>query len=140
MTNFGVLHQYKKFWSQTPIRSSLWLQILLNHSQRYDSSSEILHFVNIIHDILCKTFSIFCHILHVWYHEILTNLMIFRLHFLFYNLKTIRSLVRGHVSRTRCSEFLFISRLRPRTRLNNMNIIFLLILFYYLNTCSSNLT
>ena len=29
--------------------------------------------------------------------------------------------------------FLFISRVMPHTRLNNMNIIFLLILFYYLN-------
>ena len=35
--------------------------------------------VNIVRDRLCETFSIFYHGLHVWYHEILTNLIIFKL-------------------------------------------------------------
>ena len=78
---------YTKFLKLNPIRSSLWLQILPNPSQRYDSSFEILWFVNIVHDILCETFSIFYHSLHVWYHEILTNLMIFRLRLLFLEFK-----------------------------------------------------
>ena len=51
----------------------------------------------------------------------------------FQNLKIIRPHVRGRVSWTRYSKFLFISWLRPHTGLNNINIIFLLILFYYLN-------
>ena len=51
----------------------------------------------------------------------------------FYNLKAKRPHVRGHVSWTRCSKFLFVPQVRPHTRLNNMDIIFLLILFYYLN-------
>jgi hypothetical protein len=34
---------------------------------------------------------------------------------------------------TRYSKFLFISQLRPQTKLNNMKIIFLLIFFYYVN-------
>ena len=77
----------KKFWSQTPILPSLWLKILPNSSQRYDSSSKILRFVNIVRDRLCETFSIFYHGLHVWYHVILTNLMIFRLCLLFLEFK-----------------------------------------------------
>jgi hypothetical protein len=77
----------QKFWSQTLIRLSHWLQILPNPSQRYDSSSEILRFINIVRDRLCETFSIFYHGLHVWYHEILTNLMIFRLRLLFLEFK-----------------------------------------------------
>ena len=78
---------YKKFWSQTLFWSSLWHQILPNPSQRYDSSSEILRFINIVHDRLCEIFSIFYHNLNVWYHEILTNLMIFRLSLLFLEFK-----------------------------------------------------
>ena len=77
----------KSVRSQIPIRSSLWLQILPNPSQRYDSSSEMLRFVNIVRDKLCETFSIFYHSLHVWYHQIMTNLMIFRLRFLFLEFK-----------------------------------------------------
>ena len=82
-----VHYLYKKFWSQTPIQPSLWLQILPNPSQCYDPSSEILRFVNIIRDRLCETFTIFYHGLHVWYHEILTKLMIFRLHCFFLEFK-----------------------------------------------------
>ena len=69
----------------------------------------------------------FFHNLHIWYHEILTNLMMFRLCLLFYNLKAKRPHIHGHVSWTRCVKFLFISRVRPHTRLSNMNIIFQLI-------------
>jgi hypothetical protein len=54
------------------------------------------------------------------------------LRFLFLNLKTIRPHVRGHVSWIRCSKFFFISQVRPKTGLSNMNIIFLLNFFYYL--------
>ena len=78
---------HKKFWSQTPIRPSLWLQILSNPSQRYDSFSKILRFVNIVRKRLCETFSIFYHGLHVWYHEILINLMIFGLRLFFQEFK-----------------------------------------------------
>ena len=96
------------------------------------SSYEILRVVNIIHDILCITFSIFYHSHHIWYHEILTNLMIFRLCLLFLEFK-------NHSTTRSWSYFLnkmfdfFISQIRPQTGLNNVNIIFLLILFYYLN-------
>ena len=78
---------YIKFWSQAPIRPSLWLQILPNSSQRYDSSSEMLRFVNIVRDKLYETFSIFYHNLHIWNHHIMTNLMIFRLRLLFLEFK-----------------------------------------------------
>ena len=77
--NLCSLLPIQKFWSQTPIRQPLWLQILPNPPQRYDSSSEMLRFVNIVRDKLCETFSIFYHSLHLWYHHIMTNLMIFRL-------------------------------------------------------------
>ena len=50
---------YNKFWSQTTIWLSLWLQILPNHSHRYYSSSKMLRFINIVHDRLCETDSIF---------------------------------------------------------------------------------
>ena len=124
----------QKVLKSTPIWSSLWLQILPNPSQRYDSSSEILRFVNIIHDILSETFSIFlpkppCMI--SWdldkSHDFQTSFVFFRI------LKPFGHTVRGRVFWTRCSKFLFISLVRPHTRLNNMNIIFLIILFYYLN-------
>ena len=124
---------YIKSFEVKPQFDHHWLQILPNPSQCYDSSSEILQFVNIVHDRLCETFSIYYHSLHVWYPEILTNLMIFRLCLFFKNLKTIRPHIHGWVSWTRCSKFPFISWIRPHTGLNNMNIIFLLILLYYLN-------
>ena len=85
--NLCYLLHILKVLKSNPIRSSLWLQILQNPSQRYHSSCEILWCVNIIHDILCETFSIFYHGLHVWYHEILTNPMIFRLRLLFLEFK-----------------------------------------------------
>jgi hypothetical protein len=47
----------------------------------------------------------------------------------FFNFKTIRPHVRGRVSWIRFFKFLFTSQVWPQTRLNNMNIIFLLIFF-----------
>ena len=85
--NLCSLLPIQKVLKSNPIRSSLWLQILPNPSQRYDSSCEILWFVNIIHDILCETFSIFYHSLHIWYHEILASLLIFRPRLLFLEFK-----------------------------------------------------
>ena len=86
--NLCCLCLYRKFWSQTPIQSSLWLQILSNSSQLYDSSSEMLRSISNVHEKLCKTFSVFYHSLHIWYHEILTNLMIFRVCLLFIEFKS----------------------------------------------------
>ena len=63
----------------------------------------------------------------------LDKLMIFRLRLHFLEFKTIWPHVRGRVSWTRCSKFLFMSWVRPHSGFNNMNIMFLLILFYYLN-------
>jgi len=138
--NLCSLLPIQKVLKSNPIRSSLWLQILPNPSQCDDSSYEILRVVNIIHDILCETFSIFYHNLPIWYHEILTNLMIFRLCLLFLEFKNHSATRSWSCFLTRCSKFLFISRVRRHIGLNNMNIIFLLILFYYLNSCSSNFT
>ena len=75
----------------------------------------------------------FYHGLHVWYHEISTNLMIFKLRLLFLEFKNHLATRSWSCSWTRCPKFLFIPGVKPHTRLNNMNIIFLLILFYYLN-------
>ena len=72
---------YKKFWTQTPIHMSLGLQILPDPSKLYESSPEMLPFVSIIRHKLCETFSIFYHRLHIWYHDILTNLVRLRLVF-----------------------------------------------------------
>ena len=135
------LHMNQSIFSITYIKSfevkqqfnHHWLQILPNQSQRYDSSCEILRFVNIVHDILCETFLIFYHSLDVWYHEILTNLMIFKLRLLFLEFKNHLATRSWLCSWTRCPKFLFIPGVKPHTRLNNMNIIFLLILYYYLN-------
>ena len=123
---------YKKVLKSNPNSIVSLTPNLTEYFSTLRLSSKILHFVNIIHDILSKTFSIFYHSLHVWYHEILTNLMIFILCLLFYNLKARRPHVHGRVSWTRCSKFLFIPQVRPHTRLSNMNIIFPLILLYYL--------
>ena len=57
--NLCSLLRIQKVLKSNPIRLSLWLQILPNPSQRYNSSCEILWFVNIVHDRLCETYSIF---------------------------------------------------------------------------------
>ena len=128
--NLCSLLPIQKVLKSNPIRSSLWLQILPNPSQCDNSSYEILQVVNIIHDILCETFSIFYHSLHIWYHEILINLMIFRLRLLFLEFKNHSATRLWSCSWTRCSKFLFISRVWPHTGLNNKNIIFYS--FYYI--------
>ena len=86
-TIYDVYCLYKKFWSQISIWSSLWLQILTNPSQLSGTSSEILRFVSNGRANFCETSSIFYHSLHVWYHNIITNLMIFWLHLLFIEFK-----------------------------------------------------
>ena len=58
----------------------------------------------------------------------------------FYNLKSRRPHVRGRVSWTRCSKFLFIPQVRPHTRLSNINIIFHSFYYIICITYSSNLT
>ena len=63
--------------------AKIWLQIL----ERCDSSFEMLRFVNIICDKMCKIFPIFYHSLYAWYHQIMTNLMVFRLYLLFLKFK-----------------------------------------------------
>ena len=131
--NLCSLLPIKKFWSQIPIRPSLWLQILPNHSQRYDSSTEMLRFVNIVRDKTCETLSIFYHSLHIWYHHIMTNLVIFKLRLLFLEFKNHSTTRSWSCFLNEMFGIFFISKVRPHTRLNNMTIIFLLILFYYLN-------
>ena len=86
-TIYVVCWLYKKIWTQTPIHMSLGLQILSDPSKFYESSPEMLPFVSIIHHKLCETFSIFYHNLHIWYHDILTNLVIFRLRLVFVEFK-----------------------------------------------------
>ena len=124
---------YKKFWSQTPIWSSLWLQILPNPSQRYDSSFEILRFVNIVHDRFVRNLFNFYHSLHVWYHEILINLMIFGLRLLFLEFKNHSATYSWSCFLNKMFEISFHFLGKTHTRLSNMNIIFLLSLFYHLN-------
>ena len=104
-------------------KNHTFLVVLPNLSQRYDSSSEILRFVNIVHDRLCETFSNFYHSLHLWYHEILTNLMIFRVCLLFLEFKNHFATRLWSCFLIRCSKFLYISQVRPHTLLSNMNII-----------------
>ena len=79
---------YKKFWSETPIRSLLWLKILTDPTYVYGTTSEMLRFVSNVRDNFYETCSIFYHSLHVWYHDILTNLIIFRLRLIFIEFKT----------------------------------------------------
>jgi len=83
-----VYYLYKKFWSENLIRSSLWLKILSNPSHVYETSSKMLSFVSNILDNFYETISIFYHSFHVSYHDILTNLMIFRLRLIFIEFKT----------------------------------------------------
>ena len=70
------------------------------------------------------------HSIHVWYHEILTNLVIFRLRLLFLEFK-------NHSATSSWSCFLnkmFENSFHfPSKALNNMNIISPLNLFHYLN-------
>lgn len=56
----------------------------LSHSE---TSHEMLRFLNTMHDELFKTFSIIYHNLHIGYHELLTNLKIFKLCLHFIKLK-----------------------------------------------------
>ena len=133
--NLCSLLPIQKVLKSNPIRSSLWLQILQNPSQRYHSSCEILRFVNIIHDILCKTFSIFTtastyDITRAWQISWFLDFVFF-----FKNLKIIRPHVRWRVSLTRCSKFVFIFWIRSHTGLNNMNIIFYLFYSIIWITC-----
>jgi hypothetical protein len=79
------------------IRSSLLLQISLNLAQRYNPSSKMLQFLNIICNKIFETFSIFCHNLHVSYHHIMANIKIFRLFFFFKNFKTTQPHIYSHV-------------------------------------------
>ena len=60
--NLSCVCLYKKFWSQTQIRPSLWLQLS-------GTSSEMFWFVSNACVNFCETFVIFCHSLHVWYHD-----------------------------------------------------------------------
>jgi len=62
-------------------------QNLNESSLVYGTSSEMPYFVSYICQNFCKTFSVFYHTLHIWYHGIMTNLMIFRLHLLFIEFK-----------------------------------------------------
>jgi hypothetical protein len=59
--------------------------------------------------------------------------MIFRLHMRLLEFKIIQTRVFDCVSQTRCSKFLLILWVRFQIWLNNMNIIFSLSFFYYLN-------
>ena len=46
LSNLCYLLPIKKFWTQTTIRPSIWLQVLSDPSQLYDSSPEIYRFVS----------------------------------------------------------------------------------------------
>jgi len=60
---------------------------LIYPSPRYYSSSKKLRFVSVVRDKLFETFSIFYLDLNIWYHDILTNLVIFGLCFNFLEFK-----------------------------------------------------
>ena len=55
-------------------------------STLYATSSETFQFVNIQRDIV-KSFPNFYHSLHILYHDILRNLMIFKIHLVFIEFK-----------------------------------------------------
>ena len=84
----------------------------------------VLRFVINIRHNFCKTFSIFCHNLHMWYHDIMTNLMIFRVHLFFIEFKTYSVHIPGNVLRTRYLNFRFKSSTLTPIGLNNININF----------------
>ena len=44
--SFELKQHFKKFWTQTTIRPSIWLQILSDPSQLFDFSSEMYRFVS----------------------------------------------------------------------------------------------
>ena len=83
LSNLCYLLPIKKFWTQTTIRPSIWLQFLSDHSQLYDFSSEMYRFVSTYMTKVCETSSTFSHNLHIWYYDILPNLIIFKLCLLF---------------------------------------------------------
>jgi len=85
--NPSCLLAKKNLWSETPIRTSLWIIISKNTSQFYETSWEILRFVRDIRDNFCKTFSIFFYRLPVCYHDIITNFMDFWLILIFVEFK-----------------------------------------------------
>jgi hypothetical protein len=82
-----------KFWSLNSISNSnlnlLRLQTESSGSQDSETSSEILRFLNTIHENLLKTLYMMYHKLHIGYHEPSTNLMIFKLYLHFIQLKNI---------------------------------------------------
>ena len=76
--SFGVKPQLDRYFH------SISYQIILNN---HEISSEMFRFVSIVRDNLCDTFSIFYHSLHIWYHDILSNFMIFGLSLFFIEFK-----------------------------------------------------
>jgi hypothetical protein len=61
--------------------------IFHNSMKHSETSSEILRFLNTIHDNLLKTLYMIYHKLYIGYHKPSTNLMIFQTLFAFYTIK-----------------------------------------------------
>ena len=80
-----------------------------------------------------KIFQFFYHSLHVWYHEILTNLIIFRLHLLFIEFKNNSVTYSWSCLVNRMFDIFFPCPDKPHIGANNMNIIFPFILVHYSN-------
>ena len=96
-------------------------------------SSEILPFVSIIRDRMFETTQFFTttstyNIMGYWQISWFPDFICF-----FRNLNSFEHTFVIVFFWTRCWKFHLISHVRPQTRLNNMNIIFTLILFNYLS-------
>ena len=92
----------------------------------------MLLFVKVIHDKLCETFSIVFHSLYVWYQEILTNLVIFRLRLLFLEFKNHSTTRSWSCFRNKIFGISLQFQGKASHWLNNMNMISPLNLFHYL--------
>ena len=83
LSNLCCLLPIQKVLNSNNNSTSIWLQILSDPSQLYDSSSEMYQFVSTYVTKVCEISSTFFHNLHIWYYNILSNLIIFRLCLLF---------------------------------------------------------
>ena len=118
----------KKFWSLISICWSVGLKNLTDSFTYLWNFFGIPHPVTNVCDNFCEIFSIFFHSLDLWYHAFTTNFIIFRLRLSFIEFKIYSATNSLLCSWIRCSFFSLDSRTRTQNWLNNMNIIFPLII------------
>ena len=119
---------HKKFWSHNSIWWSVRLKNLTDSFKCHWILFRISHPVTNVCDNFFEIFSNFFHSLYLCYHAFTTNFIIFRLRLSFIEFKIYSATNSLLCSWIRCSIFSLDSWTKPQNWLNNMNIIFPLII------------